>query len=77
MERCHANKDGDCVHTACPQARDGEPKATGRHCPLDVDDTSDSWLDDDGEQCERCGGDGRDPYTDYLLPCPDCMGDQI
>jgi len=32
---CHAGKDGDCIHAACPQLRDGEPHATGRHCPLD------------------------------------------
>jgi hypothetical protein len=36
-ERCHADRDGDCWETSvCPQLRDGEPKATGRHCPLDI-----------------------------------------
>lgn len=33
---CAAGKDGDCAHSQCPQLRDGEPKATGRHCPLDA-----------------------------------------
>jgi hypothetical protein len=31
---CHAGSDGDCVWEQCPQLRDGEPIATGRHCPL-------------------------------------------
>lgn len=34
-ERCHADRDGDCVWSGCPQLRDGEPQKTGRHCPLD------------------------------------------
>ncbi len=34
---CHAGRDGDCSWEDCPQHRDGEPKATGRHCPLDID----------------------------------------
>lgn len=36
---CHAagrNSDGDCSWSECPQLRDGEPAATGRHCPLDI-----------------------------------------
>ena len=32
---CHAAKDGECHWRSCPQLRDGEPAATGRHCPLD------------------------------------------
>lgn len=70
--RCHADRDGDCTHADCPQLRDGEPRATGRHCPLDVDD-DDGWPLDEAE-CERCNGDGRDPWADYLLPCPICHG---
>lgn len=82
VERCHANRDGDCVHVNCPQLRDNEPHATGRHCPLDVaatamdDEADDRWLDDEGDWCDRCNGDGRDPMTDYLLPCPACQGEQ-
>lgn len=75
-ERCHAGRDGDCIDPRCPQLRDGEPAKSGRHCPLDMDDSDDSWLDDDGEWCDRCNGDGRDPMNDYLLPCPACQGEQ-
>lgn len=32
---CHGHEDGDCFWVDCPQLRDGEPKRTGRHCPLD------------------------------------------
>lgn len=32
---CAAGRDGECGHAQCPQLRDGEPRATGRHCPLD------------------------------------------
>ena len=37
--------------------------------------------DDDSEQpieaaCTRCHGDGMDPWNDYLLPCPECQGEQ-
>jgi hypothetical protein len=34
-ESCHAHRDGECLWERCPQIRDGEPKASGRHCPLD------------------------------------------
>ena len=34
-DNCHAGRDGDCIWVECPQLRDGEPVATGRHCPLD------------------------------------------
>ena len=37
---CQAARDGDCSWRACPQLRDGEPKKSGRSCPLD-------WGDDD------------------------------
>jgi hypothetical protein len=36
-ERCHSGRDGDCTWPFCPQERDNEPQATGRHCPLDWD----------------------------------------
>jgi hypothetical protein len=35
LTRCAANRDGDCCHPDCPQVRDGEPKKSGRDCPLD------------------------------------------
>jgi hypothetical protein len=34
-EHCRAHKDGDCFWEGCPQLRDNEPHATGRHCPYD------------------------------------------
>jgi hypothetical protein len=37
LTRCAAARDGDCTHAQCPQLRDGEPRATGRHCPIDAD----------------------------------------
>lgn len=35
VTRCQADDDDMCDYERCPQLRDGEPKATGRHCPLD------------------------------------------
>lgn len=32
---CRACRDGECFWEECPQLRDNEPAATGRHCPLD------------------------------------------
>ena len=40
LPRCHAASDGECTWKHCPQLREGEPKKTGRHCPLD-------WLDEE------------------------------
>lgn len=37
MSGCHAHRDGECWWDSCPQLRDGEPKATGRHCPIDIE----------------------------------------
>lgn len=36
--RCQSDDDGDCEWSECPQLKDGEPKASGRHCPLDIDE---------------------------------------
>lgn len=35
LELCAAGRDGECHHKDCPQLRDNEPMATGRHCPID------------------------------------------
>lgn len=35
---CHSQRDGDCIWDGCPQNRDGEPRKTGRHCPIDIHD---------------------------------------
>jgi hypothetical protein len=37
LKRCASGRDGECGHAQCPQLRDNEPAATGRHCPLDND----------------------------------------
>jgi hypothetical protein len=37
LNRCAAGRDGECTNPQCPQLRDNEPRATGRHCPLDND----------------------------------------
>jgi hypothetical protein len=31
---------------------------------------------DDEPACERCHGEGVDPWVDYLMPCPLCQGEQ-
>jgi hypothetical protein len=41
LARCSAARDGDCTHPDCPQLRDNEPRATGRHCPLDTNSDED------------------------------------
>jgi len=37
-------------------------------------DDSDEPFDE--PTCARCHGDGMDPWCDYILPCPDCQGEQ-
>jgi hypothetical protein len=38
MTRCQSDDDGYCEWRGCPQLRDNEPKKSGRHCPLDMED---------------------------------------
>lgn len=35
---CRSQRDGDCDcdWVDCPQLKDGEPRKSGRHCPLDI-----------------------------------------
>lgn len=47
----------------------------------DLDDGSDllgdpDEYDEEDFVCERCRGDTMDPMCDYLLPCPECQGEQ-
>lgn len=49
---CMADDDGHCTWGGCPQVRDGEPAATGRHCPRDIDTRKRLDPDDEG----RAGG---------------------
>jgi hypothetical protein len=46
ISMCYADRDGDCYHKRCPQTRDGEPFATGRHCPLDRIDSDTHTRED-------------------------------
>lgn len=50
--RCRAGSDGDCVWSACPQLRDGEPAASGRHCPLDL--IPDPYTPPEEQFCPAC-----------------------
>lgn len=62
----------DLTHEAEMNAR-----ATWRE-GADLDDIELDELDEpyEEEECSRCRGDGRDPRNDYLLPCPECQGEQ-
>ena len=53
--RCHGDRDGECFWSRCPQLCDGEPEATGRHCPLDV--FYDDWNEPNPDDVAR-----RDAY---------------
>lgn len=41
-----------------------------------TDDGEWSAYEDDAQECPRCHGDGMDPWSDYLLPCPLCNGEE-
>ncbi|MCP3980775.1 MAG: hypothetical protein GY716_15845 [bacterium] len=55
---CQADEDGDCQAPGCPQLRDGEPRASGRDCPLPELQDSDNpgWSG-------VVGPDEQPPYT--------------
>lgn len=46
-------------------------REVGRVEPEHYFDDSDECFE---EPCSYCRGDGRDPYTDYLMACPYCDG---
>lgn len=49
-----------------------------RDSGFDYDEDETVYDEDDAEYvCERCRGDGRDPWCDYLFPCPLCQGDEL
>ena len=56
------------------RALNHERAAACEHGCNGCDDCTD--YEDDGAWCDRCNGDGRDPWNDYLLPCPACQGEQ-
>ena len=72
IDTCHADKDGDCSWRKCPQMRDNEPFATGRHCPLDACVVRHVV----GDTCAGCNGTGLVPFglpSNGPDPCPDCV----
>lgn len=41
----------------------------------DLDGFPEDYCDDEDDPvCDRCHGDGMDPWNDYLLECPECNG---
>lgn len=42
---------------------------------VDEDEDEDEYEDEDRDECERCRGDGMDPWMDCLMTCPMCNGD--
>ena len=54
---CQADRDGDCDHPGCPQVRDGEPRASGRSCPVPGLPDGDRDL-----TCDHCDSAGRCTY---------------
>ena len=55
-------------------------RPVGRPAPGSADGSEHYWDDRDEPfdepTCERCHGDGMDPWVDYLMPCPLCQGEQ-
>jgi len=49
-------------------------KDRDRSCEQGCNGCDDCTDYEDEAECSRCHGDGRDPLSDYLLPCPFCGG---
>ena len=47
-------------------------------CHLSEPEDDGRQLDDEADPavCPECQGDGRDKWSDYLLPCPVCGGER-
>jgi hypothetical protein len=59
-----------------PVGQQPEPERTCEQGCNGCDECTDyDECREDEEVCERCHGDGMDPWNDYLLPCPLCLGD--
>lgn len=56
LDVCHASRDGECSHPACMQLQDGEPEASGRHCPADRWGDVEDWEQPACLDLIICGG---------------------
>lgn len=54
--------------------RDAAVEVTPPSWPQDDDDYENF---DEDRTCEYCGGDGGDPWNDYILECPSCLGEGV
>ena len=64
-------------HQAGASAEVPDAAVFGRSCSdgcNGCDDCTD--YDTDEPECSRCHGDGMDPQCDWLMPCPQCQGEQ-
>lgn len=43
--------------------------------PLEFDDGYDDY--DEDRTCEYCGGDGGNPWDDFIMECPVCLGEGV
>ena len=59
------------------RARSRAPAVAAKYVALVPYEGEDHEEEDlhEPDECPHCHGDGRDPMTDYLLPCPLCLGD--
>lgn len=58
-----------------PVGQQPEPERTCEHDCNGCDECTDYDDSHDEPECPRCHGDGMDPWNDYLLTCPLCLGD--
>lgn len=58
-------------------AREECAEIDARNAWMEGADLDDGEYDEDEDfECPQCWGDGRDPDSDYLLPCPVCQSEQ-
>ena len=60
-----------------PVGQQPEPERTCEQGCNGCDECTDYDDSYDEPECQRCHGDGMDPWNDYLLPCPLCLGDKL
>ena len=60
-----------------PVGQQPEPERTCEQGCNGCDECTDYDDSHDEPECQRCHGDGMDPWNDYLLTCPLCLGDKL